>query len=301
MILVTLGTQDKQFTRLLKKIDELIDQKVIKEEVIVQVGYTKYQSKKMKIFDYVPKKKLEEYMEKSSYVITHAGVGSIFDCLKKGKKVIAVPRLAKYQEHHNDHQLEIVEELGKKNLILPVREMEDLEQAIQKVKKFQPSKYQSNNQKMIELIENYIENAETKEKRSMKNLYVKYREIIMYLIFGVLTTVVSLAVYYFLVYTVLNPNQALQLQIANIISWIAGVAFAYVTNRSMVFQSKNQNKLKEATNFVLARVVTLVMDMIIMFIGVTILHGNDKILKLISQVVVIVSNYVFSKVFVFQK
>ncbi len=301
MILVTLGTQDKQFTRLLQEIDALIEKKVIQEEVIVQAGYTKFQSKNMKIFDYVPKKKLEEYMEKSSFVITHAGVGSIFDCLKKHKKVIAVPRLAKYQEHHNNHQLEIVDELGKQKLILPVYEMSELEKAIQKVKKFKPNIYQSNNQNMIHLIDHYMESVKGKEKRSMKELFKKYREIIMYLIFGVLTTVVSLAVYYILVDTILNPDQAVELQIANILSWIAGVAFAYITNRSMVFQSKNKNKLKEATHFVLARVVTLMMDMVMMFVGVTLLHGNDKILKLISQIVVIVSNYVFSKVFVFQK
>ncbi len=302
MILVTLGTQDKQFTRLLKEIDSLIEKKVIQEEVIVQAGYTKYQSKNMKIFDYVSKKKLEQYMEESSYVITHAGVGSIFDCLKKGKKVIAVPRLAKYQEHHNDHQLEIVDELGKRNFILPVYEMNDLKQAIQKVKKFQPSAYQSNNQNMIDLVEKYIDQNEGRSMiKNFHHLFQKYREIILYVIFGILTTVVSLAVYYFLVYTILNPEHGIELQAANILSWVAGVTFAYFTNRSMVFQSKNKNKLKEATNFVLARFITLGMDMAIMFIGVTLLHGNDKILKLISQIIVIVSNYVFSKVFVFQK
>ena len=82
MILITLGTQDKEFTRILKKVDELITKKVIKEEVVVQAGYTKYKSKNMKIFDYVSKTELEKYIEKASFVITHAGVGTIFDCLK---------------------------------------------------------------------------------------------------------------------------------------------------------------------------------------------------------------------------
>ena len=127
----------------------------------------------------------------------------------------------------------------------------------------------------------------------------KYKEVISYLIFGVLTTVVSLAVYYLSVFTFLNPNNAFELQIANIISWIVGVCFAYFTNRKYVFESKEKNKLKEASKFVFARVVTLIMDMIIMWIGVTLLHRNDKIIKLISQVVIIVSNYVFSKIFVF--
>lgn len=135
----------------------------------------------------------------------------------------------------------------------------------------------------------------------IKELYKKYKEVINYLIFGVLTTLVSLAVYYISVLTVLDPENAFQLQVANIISWIAGVAFAYFTNRKYVFESKETNKVKEASKFVLARVTTLVMDMLIMWLGVTILHGNDKIVKLISQVIVVVSNYVFSKLFVFTK
>ena len=135
----------------------------------------------------------------------------------------------------------------------------------------------------------------------IKELYMKYKEIINYLIFGVLTTVVSLIVYYISVLTFLNPDNALQLQIANVISWIAGVAFAYFTNRKYVFDSSEKNKLKEAGKFVLARVITLVMDMLIMWLGVTILGFNDKIIKIISQVVIIISNYVFSKLFVFNK
>ena len=135
----------------------------------------------------------------------------------------------------------------------------------------------------------------------IKDLYLKYKEIINYLIFGVLTTVVSLIVYYVAVYTFLNPENAVQLQIANILSWIAGVTFAYFTNRKYVFDSKEQNRLKEAGKFVMARVVTLLMDMVIMWLGVTVLCFNDKIMKLISQVVIIISNYVFSKIFVFKK
>lgn len=136
---------------------------------------------------------------------------------------------------------------------------------------------------------------------NVKNIYNKYREIILYLIYGVLTTVISLFVYYLLVILFLDPNNALQLQIANVLSWIAGVTFAYFTNRSIVFRSKNSNRVKEATNFILSRVITLIMDMLIMFVGVSLMNGNDKILKLISQVIVVVSNYLFSKIFVFRK
>ena len=135
----------------------------------------------------------------------------------------------------------------------------------------------------------------------IKALYIKYKEIINYLIVGVLTTIVSLAVYYVSVYTFLNPKNAIQLQIANILSWVAGVTFAYFTNRKFVFESKEKNKLAEASKFVLSRVITLIMDMIVMWLGVTILCLNDKIMKLISQVIITVSNYIFSKICVFKK
>lgn len=134
----------------------------------------------------------------------------------------------------------------------------------------------------------------------IKELYRKYREVISYLVFGVLTTVVSLVVYYGLVFTILDPENALQLQVANVVSWIVAVAFAYVTNRKYVFESTNKNKLQEVAKFVLSRVSTLGLDMLIMFVGVTWLKGDDKIIKIVSQVLVIVGNYVLSKLFVFK-
>lgn len=126
------------------------------------------------------------------------------------------------------------------------------------------------------------------------------KEIILYLVFGVLTTIVSLGAYYLSVHTFLDPNNAFQLQIANIISWIVGVTFAYITNRKFVFESTTDNKLKEVSKFVSARIATLIMDMVFMFVGVTVLHFNDNIIKLLSQVMVVVANYVFSKIFVFR-
>lgn len=133
------------------------------------------------------------------------------------------------------------------------------------------------------------------------NFYNKYKEIINYLIFGFLTTVVSLIVYYGLTFTIINPNKAIELQIANILSWLAGVIFAYVTNRKYVFNSKNSNIKKELFNFGGARVITLAMDMVIMGVFVTVLGLNDKIMKIISQIIVVASNYIFSKLFVFKK
>ena len=133
------------------------------------------------------------------------------------------------------------------------------------------------------------------------DLYKKYQEIINYLIVGVLTTVVSLLTYYICVVTILDPNKAIELQIANIISWVCAVCFAFVANKVFVFKSKNKNLFKEFAFFVSARVLTLLLDMLIMFIMVTALGINDKISKLVVQVVVTILNYVFSKIFVFKK
>lgn len=136
--------------------------------------------------------------------------------------------------------------------------------------------------------------------KKIKSLFKKYEEIITYLIVGVLTTVVSLATYFICVHTFLDANNSIELQVANIISWLFAVIFAYVTNRIFVFKSKSKNYLKEIISFLGSRVLTLLMDMGIMFVFVTLLHGSDTIGKLISQVVITIANYIFSKLFVFK-
>lgn len=135
----------------------------------------------------------------------------------------------------------------------------------------------------------------------IKELFRKYREIVSYLIVGGLTTLVGLGSYYGCVFTFLDPHSPVQLQIANIISWVAAVTFAYFTNRKFVFQSRDAAMAKEAGKFFLSRVSTLLLDMGIMFVTVTVMGINDKIAKLIVQVVVTVANYVISKLLVFRK
>lgn len=132
-----------------------------------------------------------------------------------------------------------------------------------------------------------------------KEMYLRYEEIVLYLIVGILTTIVSLGVYYGCVFTFLNPENPLELQCANIISWVAAVTFAYFLNRKVVFKSSNKNYVAEAAKFYSSRVITLIMDMVIMFLMVTMLGLNDKIAKIVVQVVVTVGNYVFSKWLVF--
>lgn len=137
--------------------------------------------------------------------------------------------------------------------------------------------------------------------KKLLNIYKSKKEIFNYLIFGVLTTLINLLTYFLLTNLFFDAKDALQLQIVNIIAWVVSVIFAYCTNRKYVFNSTNDNKIKEISDFFLARLATLFMDMIIMFVGVNVLGVNDGIVKIISQVVVIVSNYILSKIFVFKK
>ena len=135
----------------------------------------------------------------------------------------------------------------------------------------------------------------------MNNIYKKHREIINYLIFGFLTTLVSLITYYLLTITILDVEIDYELQIANILSWCIGVLFAYFTNRKYVFESRNEKKCKEFITFVSSRISTLILDMSIMFIFVSCLKYNDQIIKLVSQVIVIICNYLLSKIIVFKR
>lgn len=135
----------------------------------------------------------------------------------------------------------------------------------------------------------------------MKQLWAKYGEILRYLIVGALTTAVSLGSYYICVTWVFDVNFPLELQSANVISWVCAVTFAYITNRVFVFESTNKKILKEIGLFLGARVSSLVMDMVIMFVGVTLLGWNDKGVKLLVQAVVLIANYILSKWIVFRK
>ena len=157
MILVMLGTQNNSFHRLLEEIQKCIDNKLIDEEVIVQAGATKFKSKDMKIFKLVSTKRLNEYVDNASYVITHGGVGSIVSCIKKGKKVIAVPRYSKYGEHVNDHQLQIIQTFDSQGFIKGIKDISELEEAIKEIKDFKPQELVSNTKSIINIIDDFIQ------------------------------------------------------------------------------------------------------------------------------------------------
>ena len=160
MILVLLGTQNNQFTRLLQEIEKCIDNGVINQRVVVQAGFTKFKSSKMNIFDLKPREVVENLADEADFIITHGGVGSILMAIKKNKKVIAVPRLSEFNEHVNDHQRQIVEIFNDKGYIIGVQNMEDLSEAIKQIDEFKPVPYSGDNGKMLSIIEDFIDKLE---------------------------------------------------------------------------------------------------------------------------------------------
>ncbi len=157
MILVTLGTQDKNFVRLLEKIDQLINNGLIKDKVIVQAGFTKYNSENMEIFDLIAQDEFNDLMDKADIIITHGGVGNIISALEKNKKVIAVPRLAKYGEHINDHQTQIIAKFNALGYIIGLQDVDELDDAVKQIKKFKPKKFVHDNSKMLNLVSKLID------------------------------------------------------------------------------------------------------------------------------------------------
>ena len=157
MILVTLGTQDKSFVRLIKEIDSLKEKDIIKDKVIAQLGYTEFDSKNIETFSLIESDKLDKLIKEADLIITHGGVGSILTGLKYGKKVIAVPRLSEYKEHTNDHQIQIVNEFFNTGFILKCDNPKDLENTLKEVKNFKPKKYKSNTANMVKIIEDFID------------------------------------------------------------------------------------------------------------------------------------------------
>ncbi len=157
MILVLLGTQQNDFHRLLQEVEKNIQSGEIQDEVVVQAGFTKYNSSNMKIFDVVPKEDLENMIEKADLIITHAGVGSIEMSLEKGKKVITVPRLKKYGEHVNDHQIQLEREFNDKGLLIGIDDVENLSSALARAQRFKPKKYEVNSEKMVNIIRTFID------------------------------------------------------------------------------------------------------------------------------------------------
>ncbi len=156
MIFVTLGSQKFQFNRLLKKIDELIEKKVIKETVFAQIGASDYKPRFFKYVDFLDRAAFAKAEEESQIMITHGGTGAIIGAVKKGIKVIAVPRLAQYGEHVDDHQIQLLEQFDGMGIIQACYNLNDLEACYLSVQTASFQSYKSSTNEIIESIEAYL-------------------------------------------------------------------------------------------------------------------------------------------------
>lgn len=155
MIFVTLGSQKFQFNRLLIKLDDLLKNNEIDEDIFAQIGESDYIPKYYKSKKYLDRKDYLEKIDKCNLLITHGGTGAIMSGVVAGKKVIAVPRLAEFQEHVDNHQEQIVKELSEDGIILGCFNINDLKSLIEN-KEFVPKKYNNGNDAIKNSIKDFI-------------------------------------------------------------------------------------------------------------------------------------------------
>lgn len=157
MIFITVGTQRFQFNRLLSKIDDLIEAKSIQTNIIAQIGYSTYIPKNYVFFKMIESKEMDNYIEESELIITHSGTSSIIKGLQKEKKVIVVPRQKVFNEHVDDHQLEIARMFALKNFVEPVYDIEHLEEKLKLIPELTFSKYKNESETLLHDLSSYIE------------------------------------------------------------------------------------------------------------------------------------------------
>lgn len=156
-IFITLGSQKFQFNRLLIAVDKLCEKNIIcGDDVFAQTGYSDYVPRNFSYNNFLDREEFSVEMGKADIVITHGGTGAIIGAVKKGKKVIAVPRRAKYGEHVDDHQLQLVGQFKELDLICECDDTNELADAIEKVKYTKYAVYKSNTEQILNSIEKYI-------------------------------------------------------------------------------------------------------------------------------------------------
>lgn len=157
MILIALGTQKFQLNRLLIQIDELIKEGKLKEEVFGQIGNSTYTPINYKYKRFLDKDEFEDKIKECTLLITHSGVGTIVLGLKYNRPIIVYPRLLKYKEHVDDHQIEIADSFTELNYVLQYKEGDCLNNLIDTSRNHTFSKYKSQREKMLVTIQEYLE------------------------------------------------------------------------------------------------------------------------------------------------
>ena len=160
MIFVTVGMHTKGFDRLIEKMDEIAGK--IDEEVIMQIGSTKYKPKNARYFEFIEDfQRVQELNRKARVVVCHGGAGSIINALEQGTPVIAVPRLKRYGEAIDDHQLELVDALAEEGKIMAVHDINNLENALLDVDKSRTEINVDGGEMLTFALKRYVSELET--------------------------------------------------------------------------------------------------------------------------------------------
>ena len=153
MIFVALGTQDKSFTRLL----ELVEKLDTKEKIVCQSGFTKYSTNKLEIHEYFEREEYINNIKNADVVICHGGVGTILKALSFNKKTIVVPRLKKYGEHQNDHQLQVAKVFKDQGHIVLYEDGNDINEVYKRAIVFEPKPFVPNNVNFVNKLKSYLD------------------------------------------------------------------------------------------------------------------------------------------------
>ncbi len=162
MIFVTLGTNDKPFTRLIRAVEKAAEAGAIRDRVVVQSGFTQYESSVIEVFPYIDRDQFADYMNQADLIITHGGAGSIFTALSLHKKILAAARRMDLGEHVNDHQTQLLEAFEKEEYLIYMRDLEDISPYLEQALTFEPRPYASERDSMVNLIESWIDKNVTK-------------------------------------------------------------------------------------------------------------------------------------------
>lgn len=301
MIFVTLGTQDKQFIRLLKYIEDNIKNGVIKEKVIVQAGSTNFDSKLMEIKKFMDREEFKKYLLKAELIITHGGVGTILEAINHKKKVIGVARLKKYGEHVNDHQTQLLENFSKKEYIIYCKNLDDFSKYYNMSKNFIPKEFKSNqkifNLELNKYISQNIENVE-KKNRISKNYDIIKQAIKFFAISGT-GWLMDMAIF-----TLLTNIASVSTIICNIISSFVAVTYVYFisTRKTFINNSTTKTLKRKYLYYIIYQVFIIILSSIIIsclsgiFSHFALISNWNKIIaKIVFTPVTMICNFIFMK------
>ena len=156
MIFVTVGSQKFPFDRLLRQVDRMAKGRIVTEEVVVQSGHGGYAPRVCRARAFYDREEFGALLEACDVLIAHGGAGTMVEAAKRGKRTVAVPRLARYGEHVDDHQLELVRRLHQLGLVYACLEVEELGEALRWVRSHPPKPFRSNTEAFLASLDQFL-------------------------------------------------------------------------------------------------------------------------------------------------